>query len=87
VGYNQDGRIELFALGDNDAVWHIGQTAPGDGWGRWMSLGQPAAGLLDEDPAVTQQQKGRLVVFAAAADGAIWLNMSGSVVDLPLVRR
>lgn len=77
--------MEVFAPSPDFNFWHIGQTAPGDGWGSWASLGQPTVGLLNEDPAVGQQQNGRLMVFAAGADGAIWLNMTGAKVYLPLV--
>jgi hypothetical protein len=85
VGYNQDGTMEVLAPSYDFNLWHIGQTAPGDGWGNWASLGLPPVGLLDEDPAVGQQQNGRLLVFAAGGDGAIWLNMTGATIYLPLV--
>lgn len=77
--------MEVVAPSYDSHLWHIGQIAPGDGWGNCASLGAPPVGLLDEDPAVGQQQNGRLVVFAAGGDGAIWLDMTGAKVYLPLV--
>jgi hypothetical protein len=85
VGYNQDGTMEVIAPSYDFNFWHIGQTAPGDGWSGWASLGQPSVGLLDEDPAAGQQQNGRLMVFASGKDGAIWSNITGSTIYLPLV--
>src|SRR6266498_3883098 len=36
---NQDGRLELFARGADQALWHIWQVAPNGGWSGWESLG------------------------------------------------
>jgi predicted acylesterase/phospholipase RssA len=36
---NADGRIEVFAVGNDLALWHKYQTAPSNGWSDWMSLG------------------------------------------------
>ena len=32
VGVNPDGRLEVFAVGQDGALQHIWQTAPGAGW-------------------------------------------------------
>jgi hypothetical protein len=85
VGHNRDGTMEVFAPSNDFNLWHIEQIAPGDGWGGWANLGQPPVGLLNEDPAVGHQMNGRLVVFAAGADGAIWLDTTGAKAYLPLV--
>lgn len=39
VGRNADGRLEVFAIGPDKALWHIWQTAPNSGWSSWSSLG------------------------------------------------
>jgi len=39
VGRNQDGRLEVFARGTDDALWHNWQTVPNNGWSGWGSLG------------------------------------------------
>jgi len=39
VGHNADGRLEVFAIGPDKALWHIWQTAPNNGWSSWSSLG------------------------------------------------
>jgi hypothetical protein len=38
-GRNEDGRLEVFARGTDNALWHIWQTAPNNGWSSWASLG------------------------------------------------
>lgn len=35
---NEDGRLEVFIIGTDDAIWHSWQTASG-GWASWSSLG------------------------------------------------
>jgi hypothetical protein len=71
VARNKDGRLEVFMLGTDGAVWHIWQnpTAPGR-WAppRWHSLegeGGPFSGL-----AAGAHADGRLVVFAVADPSA-----------------
>jgi hypothetical protein len=65
VARNKDGRLEVFMLGTDGAVWHIWQTKPnGDEWApqQWHPLeGGPFSGL-----AVGAHADGRLVVFAVA---------------------
>jgi uncharacterized protein GlcG (DUF336 family) len=39
VGYNADGRLEVFARGSDGALWHKWQTAPNNGWSGWASQG------------------------------------------------
>ena len=68
VGHNADGRLEVFACGTDNALWHIWQTAPNNGWSGWASLG----GVITTDPEVTRNADGRLEVFARGADNALW---------------
>jgi C1A family cysteine protease/acylphosphatase len=65
---NKDGRIEVFARGTDNALWHIWQTAPNNGWGGWASLG----GVITSVPAVINNADGRLEAFARGSDGALW---------------
>ncbi len=38
VGRNADGRQEIFALGDDNALWQKWQVAPNSGWSEWKTL-------------------------------------------------
>ena len=63
------GAIHIFARGGDDAVWHMWQTAPNNGWSGWYSLG----GWIDL-LAVSQNADGRLEIFARGGDDAVWHN-------------
>lgn len=69
VAQNKDGRLEVFMLGTDGAVWHIFQDpAAPDGWSprRWHSLeGGPFSSV-----AAGAHADGRLVVFAVAQPSA-----------------
>ncbi|HYI46880.1 MAG TPA: matrixin family metalloprotease [Allosphingosinicella sp.] len=68
VGRNADGRLEVFARGTDNALWHIWQTAPNNGWSAWASLG----GVITSNPTVISNADGRLQVFARGTDNAVW---------------
>jgi C1A family cysteine protease/acylphosphatase len=86
---NQDGRIEVFARGADNALWHIWQTTPNDGWSGWASLG----GVITNTPCALPNADGRLEVFARGTDGALhhrwqtapnngwsgWASMGGGI--------
>jgi subtilisin family serine protease len=61
------GRLEVFARGSDDALWHIWQTAPNNGWSDWASLG----GWIDTI-ASARNADGRLEMFVRGADKAVW---------------
>ena len=65
---NADGRLEIFARGTDNALWHQWQTAPNNGWSGWASLG----GVITTEPVVAQNLDGRLEVFARGTDNAVW---------------
>jgi hypothetical protein len=70
VGRNADGRQEIFAIGDDNALWQQWQTAPNNGWSGWKPLGTPALGAeLSEQFTVGRNQDGRQEIFAVALDG------------------
>ena len=51
----------------DQALWHIWQTAPNNGWSGWASLG----GIIDM-LVVGQNLDGRMEVFARGGDHALW---------------
>jgi acylphosphatase len=68
---NSDGRLEMFVVGTDNAVWHNSQTVPHDmPWSGWASLG----GVVTSEPAVALNTDGRLEVFARGTDNAVWHN-------------
>src|SRR5207249_562426 len=69
---SQDGRVEVFAVGVNGALWHIWQTAVNGAWSNWVSHGTPPGGALQGTAAMAASQDGRLELFVVAADGALW---------------
>jgi hypothetical protein len=72
VGQNQDGRLEILAIGSDGALWHNYQTLPDSGsWSGWGNMGKPP-GLLLSTAAVARNQDGRLEVVAIANDGTLW---------------
>jgi hypothetical protein len=73
VGRNADGRLEIFAVGDDQALWQKWQVAPNDGWSEWKTLGTPASDTsLTDQFAVGRNQDGRQEVFAVGSDGSVW---------------
>lgn len=68
IARNADGRLEIFARGTDNALWHQWQTAPNNGWSGWASMG----GVITSDPVVAQNADGRLEVFARGTDNAVW---------------
>lgn len=64
---NFDGRLEVFALGSDRAIWHIWQTAPNGGWSGWESLG----GRCRSDPTVEINDNGRLEIFVVGEDNGL----------------
>ena len=97
VGRNKDGRLEVFALGLDNALWHIWQTAPNNGWSGWASLG----GSLVGDPSVVSNADGRIEVFARGANNALlhiwqtapnngwsnWSSLGGIITSNPAAGR
>ena len=69
VARNQDGRLEVFYVGTNDAIYHNYQTAPNNGWSGEQALGGSAKQIT-----VGQNQDGRLEVFYVGTNDAIYHN-------------
>jgi hypothetical protein len=72
VGQNADGRLEVFSIGSDGALWHVWQTTPNGTWGNWFSSGQPSASIRNTSLAVSQNHDGRLEAFTIGSDGALW---------------
>ncbi len=72
VGQNADGRQEIFAIGDDNALWQLWQVAPNNGWSEWKSLGAPTTAILTDTFAAGSNQDGRQELFVLAFDGNIW---------------
>ena len=63
VGRNDDGRLEVIALGADKVLYHKWQVAPNRGWSAWTSLGGSPA----KEIAVASNADGRLEAFALDA--------------------
>jgi hypothetical protein len=77
---NKDGRLEVFGLGSNGAIWHAWEQSVNGSWGQFASLGAPFSGAFTGDPAVGINPDGRLEVFATNTDGNVyhsWQNAPG----------
>lgn len=68
VVQNSDGRLEVFARGNDNAIYHKWETCVGCGWSVWASLG----GSFVNDPAVGINYNGRLEVFARGSDDLVY---------------
>ena len=69
VAMNSDGRLEVFARGSDNSVWHRAQVSPGSAsWSSWASLNQQTI----SDPAVGINTDGTMQVFVIGTDHAIW---------------
>lgn len=60
------GRMDLFARGQDNALWH--RDWDGSGWTGWLPLG----GGLDSAPAAVSWGQGRVDVFARGLDSGLW---------------
>src|SRR6266566_2719587 len=72
VGKNADGRLEVFTVGTDGALWHIYQVAPNGTWSSWTPQGKPPNLNAVNAPIVAQNADGRLEAFTVGADGALW---------------
>ena len=70
VGPSNDNRLEVFAVGRDNNLWHIWQTAPSNGWSAWYNRGKPQEILrFSSPPAVVRNPAGRLELFITGIDG------------------
>ena len=66
--------MELFAVGEDGALWHIWQTEPNGGWSDWTSHGTPPQPISIQigGPAVAASADGPLELFIPGADTQLW---------------
>ncbi len=65
IGQNSDGRLEVFAIGGDGALWHTCQPKPNKGpWSGWANLGKPGSISDLGTPVAINNKDGRLEVFA-----------------------
>jgi Pro-kumamolisin, activation domain len=70
-----DGRLELFAIGNDGNLWHIWQTAVNNGWSNWFSHGTPPGQTFSGSTlglVVAAQADGRLQLFIPSLSGDLW---------------
>src|SRR6266705_3318964 len=72
IAVNDDGRLEIFATGLDNALWHIWQVTPNGPWGAWASLGKPPGPVFITTPLVSANDDGRLEAFVIGSDRALW---------------
>jgi hypothetical protein len=82
-------RLDVFALGEDRAIWHTWFQEPGP-WKSWDSLG----GSMISSPTAVSRSPGSLDVFAIGDDGHLyhsewaggntgWIDRGGSLVTTP----
>jgi hypothetical protein len=70
VAASADNRLEVFAVGRDNNLWHIWQTLPNNGWSNWANHGRPQNVLrFSSPPAVVRNPQGRLELFITGIDG------------------
>lgn len=57
VGWNDDFRMEIFAIGTDGSLWKRYQVAPNNNWSGWVSMGAPT-NLLSLGPVVGRDNIG-----------------------------
>ena len=67
VATNPDGRLEIFYIGGDNAVWHRWQLSPGGSWS-----GEERLGGIARSIAAGVNANGRLEIFYVGLDNAVW---------------
>ena len=72
VGSNQDGRLQVFAIGSDNTVHSCYQQQPSTNWSSWVRLSSQNPTV--SDLAVGQNQDGRLEIYAISSSSLfhIW---------------
>ena len=72
LAHDGDGRLQVFAIGSDLALWHLTQSAINvPRWNPWVSLGTEAGGGLAGQPAIGRNADGRLDAFVPTSAGSI----------------
>lgn len=61
-------RVDVFARGGDNALWHLQSNDGGATWQPWQSLG----GIITTGPGVVSWGPNRIDVFARGTDNALW---------------
>jgi hypothetical protein len=69
---NSEGRLELFIVGSDGAVYHLWQYAVSGGWNQWIPHGAPPGVRFSPSLALETVDNGRLALFAVGSDGALY---------------
>ena len=74
VAAREDGRLDVFIVSQEAALWHIGKTAANSGWSDWVSLGSPSGVSFGSDSTavVACSADGHLELFVVGNDGRLW---------------
>jgi hypothetical protein len=74
VAAGEDGRLDVFIVSQEAALWHIGKTAANSGWSDWVSHGSPSGVSFGSDstPVVACSADGHLELFVVGNDGRLW---------------
>jgi hypothetical protein len=72
VASGADGCLELFVVDNDENLWHMRQEAANGEWSPWSCREAPPAAGLVGSPAVAASAEGRLELFVAGTDGALW---------------
>ncbi len=70
VGKNSNGALEVFIIGVDGCIYHIGQTAPNNGWGNWIRLGLTTQKA--KEFGLGTNADGRLELFNVGTDNGIY---------------
>merc|ERR1711939_288870 len=97
IAMNENERLEIFALGQDDSIYHSYQASANAFWAPWVSLG----GNFSSGPQVVRNADGRLEIFARGQDDDIyhkyqlavngekgwgpWLSLGGKFSSSPAV--
>ena len=69
---NQDGRLEVLAIGLG-GILNISQVVPNGGWReRWLNKGRPSANVRIKSHVVGRNADGRQEICAVGDDKALW---------------
>ena len=74
---NDDGRLQAFVVGTNNALYYKTQASPGSStWSGWTSIG----GVIktDTSPVVARNNDGRLQVFVVGTNNALYYKTQTS---------
>ena len=88
VGQNQDGRLEVFVIQQEDQqIWHRSQLQPNSDWNSWSTLPSMQVKLKAKKVTVASNQDGRLEVFVIGSPVKMQITepvKAGFQIDAPI---